>query len=1055
MSSSSSNPEHRQYDVFLSFRGEDTRHGFISHLHNALIKRNIKTFMDDKGLEKGSELRPGLLGAIEGSSISIVVFSQRYGGSRWCLHELVKIMDCHRCNGQVVLPIFYHVHPSHVRHQQGAFGDAYRRLLQQRSGVTSIHGLPGWTRALKDAANLSGWHIKQDSNEAEFINSFVREVLRKLDNRSLPTTDFPVGLESRAQNVIQLLKRQPTTSCTVLGIWGMGGSGKSTLAKVIYNQIHHEFADKSFLADVREAWATNRGQIDLQQQLLSDMLNIKKMKIHSIEWGKTMIKKTLSGTRALVVFDDVNRDEQLQALCGSRAWIGPRSVIIITTRDVRVLNILKPDHIIKAKEMNESESLELFSWHAFKKERPRADFNELSRNVIAYCGGLPLALEVLGSYLFERTKQEWRSVLSKLKRIPNDQVQEKLRISYDGLRDHMEMDIFLDICCFFIGKNRVYVTEILDGCGLHAEIGITVLLERSLIKVEKNNKLGMHDLLRDMGREIVRESSPEKPEKRRRLWFHEDVLNILTKHIGTETIEGLPLKFQRSSGVFFNTKAFEKMERLRLLQLDHVQLDGDYGYIPKHLRWLYWQGFPLKFIPGSFYLRNLVAMDLRHSNLKLFWKEPQVLENIKILNLSHSRYLTNTPDFSKIPKLEKLILKDCPSLFEVHRSIGDLCSLVLINLKDCTSLTNFPRTIYKLQSLETLIISGCKKIDKLEEDIVQMKSMKTLVAENTAIRQVPFSIVRLKSIGYISLCGYEGLSCDVFPSLIWSWMSPALNSQSSGHPFGGMSSSLVSIDIDAKNVGDLSLMLNSLSKLRSVWVQCRSEFQLNHDFKRILDGLSNINVTELKTSYMLQSSKHSLKSLLIGMGSYHQVFGTLSNSISQGLTASGPGDFILPGDDYPRWLNHTNEGNSVLFEVPEISDGHVKGMIFCVVYSSTPEKVAEECLAGVLIVNYTKCFIQFYKRDTVSSLNDEEWQGIILNLSPHDKVEIFVAFWHRLAVKRTALYLIYGDSIDRITEPSPKPMTPVTMLPKLDQPKPKNFWFRCNCFGQTKKPTNI
>ncbi|KAK7257375.1 hypothetical protein RIF29_31309 [Crotalaria pallida] len=1037
MSSSSSSeayPKHFQHDVFLSFRGEDTRRGFTSHLHTALTSSSIITFMDDTGLERGAEIHGELLAAIEASKIAIVVFSPRYGGSRWCLHELVKIMDCHKTFGLLVIPIFYHVDPTHVRFQKGAFGNEYRRLIQRH---TEAHWFPGFTRALTDAANLSGWHITQDMYESEVIKRIVGDLLRKLDNATLPITDYPVGLKSRAHDVIQHLKGKSNTVCNVLGIWGMGGSGKSTLAKVIYNQIHREFVYTSFLADIREAWDTNRGQIDLQQQLLSNILKLKKTKIHSIEWGKAMIKKTLCGTRALLVLDDVNRDEQLQALCGSRAWICPGSVVIITTRDVRVLNVLKPDHVIRMKEMDESESLELFSWHAFKQESPKADFNELSRNVVAYCGGLPLALEVLGSYLYKRTNQEWESVLSKLQMIPNDRVQEKLRISFDGLRDHMEKDIFLDICCFFIGKNIAYVTEILDGCGLHAKIGISALLERSLIKVEKKNKLGMHDLLRDMGREIVREKSPEELEKRSRLWSHEDVIDVLTEHTGTKTIEGLALKLQKSSRVYFSTKAFEKMKRLRLLQLDQVQLDGDYGYIPKHLKWVYWRGFPLKYTPENLCLGNLVAMDLRHSNLKLVWKEPQVMERLKILNLSHSRYLTNTPDFSKLPKLEKLILKDCPSLSEVHESIGYLSSLLLINLKDCTSIRNFPRTFYKLQSLETLIISGCSKIDKLDEDIVQMESMRTLIAKNTAIRQVPFSIVKLKSIGYISLCEYEGSTCDVFPSLIWSWMSPALNSLSCIHSFGGMSSSLVSINIDRKNEGDLSSMLSSLSKLRSVWVQCGSEIQLTQDFRRILDGLSNINAIELTASQALQISKHALRSVMIGMGSYHQVFNTLSSSISQGFSASESGDIFLPGDKCPCWLSYTGEGNSVIFEVPQFFDGHPKGMILCVVYSSTPENMADECLIGVLMVNHTKCFIQLYKRDTLSSLNDEEWQDIVSNLEPHDKVEFFVVFGHsRLTVKKTALYLICDELIDEIMEPSPEPMTPITMSSKPDQTEP-------------------
>ncbi|KAF1881349.1 hypothetical protein Lal_00023385 [Lupinus albus] len=1048
------------HDVFLSFRGEDTRNNITNSLYNALTDLSIKTFMD-KNLEKGTKVKPELYRAIEGSRISMVVFSPRYAGSRWCLDELVKIMECHRSNGQLVVPVFYNVDPAHVRHQIGDFGDSYTQLLRKQRWVNHAHVLAEWKTALTEAANFVGWPVKSDNYNV--IKNIVQDINRRLDSTSLPITDFPVGLESRARDVIELVKGK-SSGVRVIGIWGMGGSGKTTLAKAIFNKSHRDFVGTSFLANIREVWETNGGQTDLQEQLLTDILKLEKMKIHNIELGKAMIKGRLSGTKSLVVLDDVSKDEQLRALCGNRTWIGPESVVIITTRDVRVLNVLKVDHVIKTKKLNESESLELFSWHAFREERPIKDFTELSTNVVAYCGGLPLALEVLGSYLCERTTQEWRSVLSKLEMIPNDRVQEKLRISFDGLRDHMEKGIFLDICCFFIGKNRTYVREILDGCGLHAEIGITVLLERSLIKVEKNNKLGMHDLLRDMGREIVRESSPEEPENQSRLWCQEDVLDVLKEHTGTKAIEGLALNLKRSSKVRFSTKAFEKMKKLRLLQLNGVQLDGDYGYLPKYLRWVYWQGFPLKYTPENFYQGNVVAIDLRHSNLKVVWKEPQVLERLKTLTLSHSRYLTNTPDFSKLPNLEKLILKDCPSLSEVHPSIGDLSNLLLINLKDCVTLSNLPRTLYKLKSVKTLIISGCSKIDILEEDIEQMESMTTLIAKDTAVKQVPFSILRL-NIGYISLCGYEGLSSNVFPSLIRSWMSPTLNPLSSIDPFWGMSSSLVSMNMHSNNLVDLPSMLSSLSKLRSVWVQCHSEFQVTQDFRRILDGLSDVNVTELKTSKI---SKHSLRSFLIGMGSCRQVFNTLSCSISQELTASVSSDFSLPGDNYPCWLTYTDEGNSVLFEVPQVNDYCMKGMVLCVVYSSTPENIAEECLSGVLIVNYTNSFIQIYKRDTVMSLNDEEWQGIVSNLAPQDKVEICVAFQHRLTVKKTTLYLIYGDSVDGKIEPSSGSMIPDKMLLDPDLTKPdltepmklvtmlsnpdqkdtrKNSWFWCNCFA--------
>jgi len=133
---------------------------------------------------------------------------------------------------------------------------------------------------------------------------------------------------------------------------------------------------------------------------------------------------------------------------------------------------------------------------------------------------------------------------------------------------------------------------------------------------------------------------------------------------------------------------------------------------------------------------------------------------LKVLNLSHSKNLTQTPDFIGLPRLERLILKDCPRLHELHHSIGVLRNLILLNLKDCTGLRYLPKEIRKFKSLKSLILSGCSKILLMETDMVQMKSLITLVAENKPTKQVPFSIVNSESIGYISLHQFQKLKVE-------------------------------------------------------------------------------------------------------------------------------------------------------------------------------------------------------------------------------------------------------------------------------------------------------
>ncbi|XP_028789801.1 TMV resistance protein N-like [Neltuma alba] len=568
------------YDVFLSFRGEDTRKSFTTHLYTALKQARIEVFMDEEGIARGEHISGSLLRAIECSRISIIIFSKNYAGSSWCLQELEKIMECYRTTNQVVFPIFYDVQPFEVRKQQNAFGKAWERLTARSSSSKGKQLTNNLKRVLVEAANLSGWDMQNYRTEAELLDNVVETITMSLDNtKYMFVAHHPVGLESRVQDIIRLLSSE-SNDTIIIGIWGMGGIGKTTVAKAIYNEIGQSFVVKSFLANIRKVWEQDNGQVYLQEQLLSNLLKTRRIKLPNVGTGETLIKESLCKKRVFLVLDDVNNEDQLKVLCGNREWFGQGSRIIITTRDERLLQILQVDKVFNVRGMEDYESIELFSWHAFKQAFPKKKFIKLSRSVVSYCRGLPLALEILGSYLFDREVPYWESTLNKLKQIPNGKIFEILKLSYDGLSDQIEKELFLDICCFFIGKERSYATQVLDGCGLHAEIGITHLIERSLIKVVQlgnKNVLDMHELLRDMGREIIREQAPKEPEKRARLWFNDDVLNVLENNIGTITIEGLSLSMPRNNSVSLSTKAFKKMKMLRLLKFDNGCNERGFG----------------------------------------------------------------------------------------------------------------------------------------------------------------------------------------------------------------------------------------------------------------------------------------------------------------------------------------------------------------------------------------------------------------------------------------------------------------------------------------------
>ena len=150
------------YDVFLSFRGEDTRKNFTDHLYTALQKAGILTFQDDDELPKGEEISSHLLKAIKESNISIVVFSKGYASSTWCLDELEKILDCKHTTEQIVIPVFYDIDPSDIRKQTGSFAEAFDRHEERfKEEMEKVQKLKN---ALVEAASLSGFDLHSIAN---------------------------------------------------------------------------------------------------------------------------------------------------------------------------------------------------------------------------------------------------------------------------------------------------------------------------------------------------------------------------------------------------------------------------------------------------------------------------------------------------------------------------------------------------------------------------------------------------------------------------------------------------------------------------------------------------------------------------------------------------------------------------------------------------------------------------------------------------------------------------------------------------------------------------
>ncbi|MED6144812.1 hypothetical protein PIB30_019056 [Stylosanthes scabra] len=152
--SSSSSPRSWKHHVFLSFRGEDTRNGFISHLYASLRSKGIISYKDDNNLSTGDDISDELLKAIEESMFAVIVISPNYASSPWCLDELCKILECKNNLGQRIVPVFYDMEPSDVRHLKETFGEAFRKH-ESRLGEESDK-VRRWRDALTEVAGYSG-----------------------------------------------------------------------------------------------------------------------------------------------------------------------------------------------------------------------------------------------------------------------------------------------------------------------------------------------------------------------------------------------------------------------------------------------------------------------------------------------------------------------------------------------------------------------------------------------------------------------------------------------------------------------------------------------------------------------------------------------------------------------------------------------------------------------------------------------------------------------------------------------------------------------------------
>ncbi|XP_020528809.1 LOW QUALITY PROTEIN: disease resistance protein TAO1 [Amborella trichopoda] len=637
--------------------------------------------------------------------------------------------------------------------------------------------------------------------EANLVDEIVEHVSKKLVHKTpLHVADHPIGLDSGVADVMRLLNVH-CNDVRMIAIRGMGGIGKTTLAKEVFNRIKSRFRSSCFLSDIREESRTNAGVVTLQKHLLKDLFNEEDTNIHVVDKGINVIKSRIGFKKTLVVLDDVSDHKQLEKLVGESDWHCRGSRIIITTRDEHVLNVrnrVHNHHIYKLEGLNNTQSLQLFSWHAFGLWYP------------LLMG--PLALEVLGSYLCDKkTIQEWEDTVTELKKIPKEDIMQKLKISYDDLNEK-EKKIFLDIVCFFIGENKDYTIDIWKGCGLPASISINRPLQRCLIKIDGGNCLRMHDQIRAMGRCIVELENLDDPGSRSRLWDQDEIFDMLKNHKGTSKVRSLMLK-GNGQEQSLETEAFKSMTNLKLLSISDTCLIGSLKYLSSELMWLKWLRFPLRSLPDDFRPENLIHLDLSKSDAVFDLSNgnnKQLFPKLKILKLTSCGNLERIPNCSLYPNLEILILEFCSKLVEVPDSIGVLRNLVYLDLKRCSSLKKLPDSLGSLAKLEELDVSCDYKhygqLKELPESLGSLTSLRTLkIGFNTSLTRLPST--------FSGLCSLEKLDARYFnlqgmiPDDL-EMLSSLRSLNLSGNKFRAMPSSMRGLSrLNKMNISDYKLLV--------------------------------------------------------------------------------------------------------------------------------------------------------------------------------------------------------------------------------------------------------